>query len=71
LTALELAAVETSKRSVIPAGGVAVPDPLLPKNPSTRASGALVVTEGAAIEAVFMPKWPPWTSTGAAVSVPP
>ena len=62
--------VRWSARSVIPVGGVNVVDRALPKNPSTRALGAVVVIDGAVAVALLVLIWPPVTSIGVVVETP-
>jgi len=70
-TAAAPARVETSCRSVIPAGGDTRPAPLLPKNPITTSSAMLVDRRGATIHRVFRLKRPVWPSMGAPMSTSP
>jgi hypothetical protein len=63
--------VETSYRSTVAAGGVAVPLPSLPKMPTTTAGATLVVIDGAEIDLLSGVNRPLCASTGAVWLTPP
>jgi hypothetical protein len=62
------ARVETSCRSVMPAGGTTEPAPLLPKNPITTSPSIPFFRAGARIQRVLRAKRPDEPVIGAALS---
>src|SRR4051794_37253776 len=67
----EVAPDAWSQRSTIPAGGPKVPALFMPKNPTTRAPLALVVTDGAVTAVPLALLTPPLdVSTGSVRSTP-